>query len=703
MSLCIPAARAGAALALGVATAAAQTLPPVTVTATRTASDPFDVPASVSVVDGDELRGAARPEINLSEALATVPGLAVRDRQNHAQDLQLSIRGFGSRSTFGVRGVRLYVDGIPATMPDGQGQLSHIDLSSVGQVEVLRGPFSVLYGNSSGGVVQVTTQPGEGPPRASASYVGGSYGLSRPGARVSGSSGELGYVFSASHLALDGWREHSGVTRSVANARIDWKPGQGRSWTFVANAVDVKADDPLGLTRTQFDAAPRGVASPALAFDTRKTVRQQQAGGTHEARLTADDTVRAAAWVGTRKAVQVLAIPAGVQGNPLHPGGVIDLEREYAGTDLRWTRSFGARLQAVAGLSHEVLREHRRGFQNFAGTTLGVPGALRRDEDNRVSSADPYLQGVWKPTPRWTVTAGVRRSSVRFESRDRYIAGANGDDSGRVRFSATLPAVAALFAVSPQLRAYAAFGRGFETPTANELAYRPSGASGLNFALKPSRSDNLEVGLKGRSDPGASWRLEWNAAAFETRTRDEIVTQTNSGGRSTFQNAGATRRRGVELEAALRAGDGKVQLAQTWLDARYRDAFATCTATPCATPALVIPAGNRIPGTARSFTAIDAAWEPSAGWRAGTELRRSSRVWVNDLNGEAAPAYTTVALHAGYRMRAGAWTLEASARVDNLFDRRYAGSAIVNEGNGRFYEPAPGRNYTVKAGASYAF
>jgi iron complex outermembrane receptor protein len=685
------------------ASVAAQTLPQVTVTATRTAANPFDVPASVTVVDGDELRSAARPEINLSESLATVPGLAARDRQNYAQDLQLSIRGFGARSTFGVRGVRIYVDGIPATMPDGQGQLSHVDLSSAGQVEVLRGPFSVLYGNSSGGVVQVTTQKGEGAPRATASYVGGSYGLSRPGVRISGASGSLGYVVSASHLSLDGWREHAAVTRDVANARIDWQQAEGRSWTFVANAVDVKADDPLGLTRAQFETAPRSVDASALSFDTRKTVRQQQFGGTHDLKLGAADTVRLAAWFGERRTVQFQAIPTGAQGSALHPGGVIGLQREYAGTDVRWTHKFNAPLQLVAGISYETLREHRQGWQNFMGTALGVQGALRRDEDNRVTSVDPYVQGVWKPGDRWTVTAGVRRSSVRFESDDNFIAGTNGDDSGSVRYSATLPAFAAMFAVTPRLHAYAAFGRGFETPTGNELAYRPSGAPGLNFALKPSRSDNYELGLKGRTDPEARWRFDWNAAVFETKTRDEIVTQTNSGGRSTFQNAGATRRRGVELDGMLRSGEWKLQFAQTWLDARYRDAFATCASTPCTTPTLPIAAGNRIPGTARSFTAIDAGWQAEMGWRAGVEVRRSGRVFVNDVNSDAASSYTIVALHAGYRARAGGWLLDAGARADNLFDRRYAGSVIVNEGNGRFFEPAPGRNFTVKATATYAF
>jgi iron complex outermembrane receptor protein len=678
----------------------AQTLPPVTITATRTEADPFDVAASVTVIDGDAMRAAGRPEINLSESIAGVPGVAARERQNYAQDLQLSIRGFGARSTFGVRGVRLYVDGIPATMPDGQGQLSHIDLASAGKIEVLRGPFSVLYGNSSGGVVQVDTEPGQGSPRLTATMTAGSFGSSHPGLRLAGAEGHLGYVASVNHLGVDGYRDHSGVTRDVGNLRFDLNTGEGKTWTLVANSLDLRADDPLGLTRAQFEAAPRSVDPSAIAFNTRKTVRQQQLGVIHEARLSATDRVRVMVYGGTRDTQQFQAIPVGPQANPLHPGGVIGLQRDYSGTDLRWTHKSGAAFEVVAGLAYDHMNEHRQGWQDFAGATLGVQGALRRDEDNTVADLDPYVQGVWKPSARWTLTAGVRHSTVRFDSRDHYIVGANGDDSGSVRYSATLPAVAAMFAVTPQLHAYAAYGRGFETPTLNELAYRPSGAPGLNFALEPSHSDNVEAGLKGR----ASDRVEWNAAVFQTRTRDELVTQTNSGGRSTFQNSGATRRSGAELDATLQLRrDWQLQFAQTWLDARYADAFATCASTPCATPALMIAAGNRIPGTARSFTVAQLAWKPQRGWRGGAELRRSSRIWVNDANTEAAPSYTTLALHAGYAMEVNRWSVAASARVDNVLDRRYAGSVIVNESSGRYYEPAPGRNYTLKLTGSYAF
>ncbi|MES3000164.1 MAG: TonB-dependent receptor [Pseudomonadota bacterium] len=695
------------AVSLACAIASAQTLAPVTITATRVEAAPSDVPASVDVIDGDRLRSAGRPEVNLSEGIALVPGVFARDRQNYAQDTQLSIRGFGARSTFGVRGVRIYVDGIPATMPDGQGQLSHIDLGSAGRVELLRGPFSVLYGNSSGGVLQVFTERGEGEPVVSTSFAAGSDGLMRPGLRVTGATPSLGYVLSANHFSTDGFRDHSAAQRDVANARLDWRRGDDSDWMLVANTLNLRADDPLGLTRAQFNAAPRGVDASAIAFDTRKTVRQSQLGLSNERKLAGGDRLRVMVYAGQRETVQYQSIPTGAQGSPLHPGGVIGLERRYAGADLRWTAKrelAGQPIEWVAGFSFDTMSEHRRGWQNFIGPILGVEGALRRDEDNRVSNADPYVQAAWKFAPDWTLTAGVRHSSVRFASADNYVSGANGDDSGGVRYSATLPAVALMYAWTKDMHVYAALGRGFETPTFNELAYRPDGTPGLNFALRPSRSDNIEIGIKGRSGDAGTLRSQWTAAVFNTRTRDEIVTQTNSGGRSTFQNAGATRRQGVELSwTASLSPSWRVQAAQTWLDARYGNAFTTCSATPCLVPALAVPAGNRIPGTARSTTALELAWAPRRGWQAGAEMRRSGRVYVNDTSSDAAPSFTTLALSGGYVFDVKRWTLAATARIDNVLDRRYAGSVIVNEGNGRFFEPAPGRGYVVKLAGSYAF
>jgi iron complex outermembrane receptor protein len=673
----------------------------VVITATRVQASPFDVPASIDLIDGDTLR-EGRLQVNLSESVGGVPGLLARDRQNYAQDSQLSVRGFGARSTFGVRGVRLYVDGIPATLPDGQGQTSNIDLGSADRIEILRGPFSALYGNSSGGVIQVFTEDGSAPPTLTASVAGGSDGMLRLGAKASGAEGALGYVVSASRFRTDGYREHSAAQRDIGNAKLSWNTGESGKLTLVANSVALpRAEDPLGLTRTQYEADPRGVDPVALAFNTRKTVEQTQLGAIYERRLDAANALRVLLYGGHRGTQQFQAIPVGPQANPLHPGGVISLARDYSGTDLRWVRE-GAdrRYTLVAGIAYDGLKEHRRGYQNFVGTTLGVQGALRRDEDNRASNFDQYLQGTWRLAPRWSLDAGVRHSQVRFASDDHYVVGSNGNDSGSKRYEATLPVLGLMFAYSEGLHLYATAGRGFETPTLNELAYRPDGQPGFNFALQPSRSDNLELGLKAR---GAALG-ELTVALFGVRTRHEIVTQTNVGGRSTFQNAGATRRSGLELawSKALRE-TLSAQAALTLLDARYSEDFATCTATPCAAPNQTVRAGNRLPGTARQSLFAALAWAPPEGWRAALEARLLSRVYVNDLNSDAAASYAIAGASAGYLLRSARWRVNVFMRGDNLFGRKYAGSVIVNEGNGRFFEPAPGRTWLAGLSATLVF
>jgi iron complex outermembrane receptor protein len=675
-------------------------LAPVVVTATRTEALPFDVPASIDRVGGEAIRDARR-QVDISESLGGVPGLVARDRQNYAQDVQISVRGFGARSTFGIRGVRLYVDSIPATLPDGQGQISNVDLGSADRIEILRGPFSALYGNSSGGVLQVFTEEGSGPPTVSFGLTGGSDGMLRLGSRVSGSGNGIGYVLSASRFESDGYRNHSAAKRSVGNAKLTLKPDSDSKLTLIANSLALpKAQDPLGLSRAQFDADPRSVDPSAIAFDTRKTVDQTQLGAVYERRVDAANSWRALVYTGHRNTEQFQSIPAATQANPLHPGGVILLNRDYSGTDLRWTAKPSNDFTLVGGFAYDTLTEHRRGRQNFIGTTLGVEGALRRDEINKVSDFDPYVQAAWQFAPRWSLNAGVRHSSVRFSSEDHYIVGSNPDDSGRVDYSATLPVLGLLFAATDDVHLYATAGRGYETPTLNELAYRPSGATGLNLGLQAARSDSVEVGAKTRD---AAWG-DLNLALFETTTHDEIVTQTNVGGRSTFQNAGATRRRGLEASWSRQfAGSLRAEAAWTWLDARYRDAFKTCTATPCAAANVSVAAGNRIPGIPRSALYAALGWSPPSGWRGGIEARALSRVWVNDLNSDAAAGYATVAAYAGYTTRIGPWELGGFARIDNLAARRYAGSVIVNEGNSRFFEPAPGRTWTAGINAALAF
>ncbi|MEQ1683199.1 MAG: TonB-dependent receptor [Burkholderiaceae bacterium] len=666
-------------------------LAPVVVTATRIDTPPFDVPASIDLIGGDSIRNG-RAQVNISESLGSVPGLLARDRQNYAQDVQISVRGFGARASFGIRGVRLYVDGIPATLPDGQGQITNVDLGSADRIEVLRGPFSALYGNSSGGVIQVFSEEGTGPPTLGFGVSGGSDGALRLSAKFSGATGSFGYVASTSRFTTDGYRDHSATERTIGNVKLTLTPDNDSKFTLLANSLSLpKAEDPLGLTRAQFEADPRSVDPVANNFNTRKTVDQLQGGLVYERRLNANHSLRALVYSGKRETEQFQAIPTGPQNNPLHPGGVISLDRNYSGTDLRWT-SKGVLGEApaslVAGLAYDKLAEHRVGYQNFIGTTLGVEGARRRDENNDVSNFDQYLQAALQLTPAFSLNAGLRHSKVKFASTDHYIVGTNPDDSGSTAFTATLPVVGVMFALSPEWHLYATAGRGFETPTLNELAYRPGGATGLNFALQAARSNSVEAGVKAR----VAGLGEFTAAVFDTRTSGEIVTQTNTGGRATFQNAGATHRSGLELGgSASLGGDLRAQAAMTWLNARYSEGFGA------------VPAGNKIPGIAARSLFAGLNWAPAQGLRGGVEGRYLSKVYVNDANSDAAAGYFTVSANVGYGIGLGTWELNGFARVDNLFNRQTIGSVIVNEGNGRFFEPAPGRTWTAGVSATYSF
>ncbi|HIH9603503.1 TPA: TonB-dependent receptor PqqU [Klebsiella pneumoniae] len=669
------------------------------VTAAPTTVSELDTPAAVSVVNGDEMRQAA-PRVNLSESLGAVPGLQVQNRQNYAQDLQLSIRGFGSRSTYGVRGLRIYVDGIPATMPDGQGQTSNIDIGSVDTIEVLRGPFSALYGNSSGGVINVTSQTGTQPPTVEASSYYGSFGTWHYGMKATGAvgdgshAGDVDYTVSTNRFTTHGYRDHSGARKNLANARLGVRINDVSKLTLLLNSVDIKANDAGGLTADEWRDNPR--QSPrGDQYNTRKNTRQTQAGLRYERQLSAQDDLSVMMYAGERETTQFQSIPRAPQLKPSHAGGVIDLTRHYQGIDTRLTHRGELLVPATltAGLDYENMSERRKGYENFVmvngAPQYGEQGALRRNERNLMWNVDPYLQTQWQLTDKLSLDAGVRYSSVWFDSNDYYITPGNGDDSGDASYHKWLPAGSLKYALTDAWNVYLSAGRGFETPTINELSYRSDNQSGLNFGLKPSTNDTVEIGSKTRIGNGL-----FTAALFQTNTDNEIVVDSSSGGRTSYKNAGKTRRQGMELGLDQQFGESwRLKAAWTWLDATYRT--NVCDDASCN--------GNRIPGIARNMGYASFGYQPEQGWYAGSDIRYMSDIMANDENTAKAPSWTVVGLTTGYKWSYGRMDMDLFGRIDNLFDREYVGSVIVNESNGRYYEPAPGRNYGIGLNLAWRF
>ena len=710
--------------------------PAVTVTATSVAQPAFDTSAAVDVVSGRTLKEGQR-QVNLSETLARVPGLNIGDRNNYAQDLQISSRGFGARSSFGVRGIRLYADGIPASMPDGSGQVSHFSLSSAERVEVLRGPFSALHGNAAGGVIAIFSEEAPQGLRITPSASYGSFRTWRLGTQIAGTvnpSGSgtgnsgggitIGYTLDASQFATDGTRDHNAARRETENARLKFRLSDATTLAVTYNRVNMpNAQDALGLTRAEYTANPDQATPTALQFNTRKSTYQAQSGAVLEHAFSNANQVRVSTYYGERKIEQYQSIPVATQSGvnaATSPGGVIDLDRGFYGFDARWVHKGFARDGAyhlTAGVSREIQNELRRGYLNFVGTQLGVLGALRRNEDNRVTNFSQFVQGEWQVLPSLKLSAGARHSAVRFNSRDNFIVGANGDDSGAITYRATTPAAGAVWSITGRVNLYATAGRGFETPTFNELAYKPVG-SGLNFALKPATSRHAEVGIKAQFEGGTV-----SAALFRADTVDEIVTLTNAGGRAIFQNAGRTARRGVEIAVMKRFATGTassvtVNGAYTRIDATYRDGFLTCLIVPCAAPNVPVAAGNALPGIPRESLYLEALWRMSRGAVPGAlagpggffnhpyaaiELRRVSQMFADDRNSDAAEGYTLVNLRAGLEQRTGQWSISEFLRLDNIGNKQYAGSVVVNETNGRFFEPAARRNWTVGISAALRF
>jgi len=651
----------------------------VVVTGTRTETPAFDVPAAITAVGAETIR-AAGPLVNLSEALVRVPGLTVLNRQNYAQDLQLSIRGFGSRSTFGIRGVRLIVDGIPATMPDGQGQAANVSLPSAARIEVLRGPLALLYGNAAGGVVQVFTETGAREPTLALSSSAGPYGARRVGGTSLETAGDHSFTVDASSFRTDGYRAHSSASRDQLNAKWAWQWSGATRLDMVVNAFDQDALDPLGLTRAQWQQDPRQAPAIALTQDSRKYVRQKQAGAVLEHRFDEETALTLRAYLGERDLDNKLSVPLAAQLPASSSGGIVVFERRYAGTAAQIARRFvlgeSVTARIVAGVEYDRMADDRQGYLNNAG----VRGALRRDEDDRVANTDALLQASVDLGDRWSAITGVRSSRVRFETRDRYIAPGNPDDSGALGYRATNPVAGLTWHVDRDLNVYANVGRGFETPTFTELAYR-NGASGLNTALKAARGNHAELGAKWRAREGHS--LE--AAVFDIRTRDEIVVDTNVGGRSTFRNAGDTSRHGVEIA-----------YAGQWTSAvRAAVSFTALTAR--------FDNGKRLPGTPERSAFAEIVYSPRAGMHAAVEMVHVGRIFVNDINDDAAPAATLLNLRLGAKHRVGVIEIEPLLRLENATNRRYAGSVIVNEANRRFFEPALPRTWLASLTARYRF
>lgn len=668
-------------------------LAPVVITATKNAQSSFDLPVAIDVVEKKDIQDG-QLQMLLSESLIRVPGITAQNRNNQAQDPQISSRGFGSRSAFGVRGIRVYVDGIPLTMPDGQGQPGVVDLSAIKSIEVMRGPFSALYGNSSGGVIQMFTEDAPKTGEIGASIMFGSDDTKRQVLNAAGTTENIEYLLNVSNFETDSYREHGKGQKQQATAKFKINFSEDTKLTSLINWFDQEAQDPGGLPRNSVTGAaaapsaftnPKGVSDAAINANTRVNRSHTQIGFNLDHAFNENNSLNLITYIGTRENEQILATnPAGTSSR----ASVIS--REFYGTDLHWDNKgqiLSKPYLVSVGLNYGRSKDAR------LDTNITPTVALNRDENNIVDNFDQYIQGKISILNNIDIHAGARHTKVKLEVKDKFISGFNLDNSGTVEYKKTTPVIGAVWKVTPIINLYANYGRGFETPTFIEAAYNStSGNATPNLNLKPSESRNFELGAKAF----ISDNTQANLNLFRITTKDELVVSTSNSGRSVYTNANDTKRTGAELSIDSKfANNISTYFSYSLLNAKFDSDFGAITS------------GNKIPGTYKTQLYGEAAWKYAPlGFSTAFEGRHNSKVYVNDTNTDTAPSYTIFNLRAGFEQNISNWHLSEFLRVENIFDKDYIGSVRINDTTatgGRFYEPASDRTYLLGLNANYKF
>jgi iron complex outermembrane receptor protein len=642
-----------------------------------------ELPMAAGVVSRAEL-GRGQPSLGLDEAMTTIPGVYVANRWNYSLDQRLSIRGAGSRANFGMRGLKVYLDGVPQTLPDGQSQLTNVEFAALDRVEVLRGASSSLYGNASGGALLLNTvSPSEGPSSLNARVEAGSFGTVKWLAGGTLQSGPWSAGLQLSQFSFDGFRQNSAAESRQLAAVARRTIGSGTVLTFRVVAADnPHAENPGALTAAELATKPDSAAGGNILRGADKSVSQQQVS------LKMDTPVGRGVlslmgfglW---RDLENPLATPPPGTGRPPNAGTYNSIDRAAGGFRGEWSTPLTSSLGMTIGADLQLMRDDRENRVSSAGVPTEE---ILLDQREKVMEAGPFVQFRWRPNPRFTVDAGTRYDAVRFQVEDHLLS--DGIDHGGDRtMSALSGSVGVAFQASGQVSLYAQGSTAFETPTTTELVNQTGASAGFNPELDPQRAVNIEAGFRGRFGI-----LDLSATGFVTNVRDAIIQVREVGGRAFFANAGETRNRGIEAGANVMVGEHlSLQAAYTLADYTFTDYIIVNGAVSDTLT------GNRLSGVPRNFLRAGVRAGPFAGFTFDVDQVMSSSLFADDLNtvevADWGAGVTNV--RATWTGRTGGLQLTPFIALQNAFDRSYVGSVTINGAFGRVFEPSPGRNAYV--------
>ncbi|MBM2830853.1 MAG: TonB-dependent receptor [Gammaproteobacteria bacterium] len=685
----------------------------IKVTATRVEKSLFKVPAAMGVINQDDIQ-LGRQQLGLDEFLVNIPGLFLQDRHNFAQDLRISIRGFGARSNFGIRGIKIYSDGLPLTLPDGQGNVDEIDLGSTRRLEVIRGPASSLYGASSGGVINIFTEDGPDTPFVQGRFNYGSYDFQNYQIKTGGQYDQINYLFNISRLNLDGFRDHSKVESNGINGKFRYDLDPTSNLTLVVNAVNQPiSDDPGGLiagevagTTTlaacraagfKVNDGRKAAACRNVAYDAGESVDQQKFGLIYRKHFGEKHEILLRNYYLWRDFQNKLpAGGGGLLGNSVENSAWVEFGRFFlgGGGQYIYTDSFlGHRNRFTVGFDIDAQEDDRQRYNNV----LGAQGALRFDQIEQVESRGVYAQNEFSLLDNLELTVGARYDVIDYEVEDHFLTDVTGDDSDSVDFDHVSPMVGLLWSPIEEINLYGNVSTAFETPTTTEFANPVASgtAGGLNTSLKPQTATNYEIGVKGLI-PAVP--LHYDFAVFHIDTEDEFVPLTVAGaplGRSFLENAEETTRDGYEALVSWQPIPGlTVTGSYTYSDFEFEQFTST---------AGTVFSGNKIPGIPENQFHGEISYYHPSGWYGIWDMLHVDSLYVDNANilANQNPDYHVANLRLGYVREYGNFEISPFLGINNMFNEEYNGNVRINAVGGRFFEPAPPRN--VYGGISVRF
>ena len=646
----------------------------VTISSSRFIAKDIQTPLAITVIDQSRLQ-IGQSKMSVFESLGAVSGVFAMNSENFNQDLRISIRGFGARSAFGIRGIKVIVDGIPESIPDGTSKLGNLDVGTMERMEIIKGPSSGLYGNASGGVISIFTENPTSPFAEIQTQIG-AYGLQRYQFKAGQTVNKWTYFVSASRLTSTGFRDHSALERNFYNGKLIYHFSENTKFTFLANHTDSpKAEDAGGLTQMDIDKNRRQVRQQNLDFDASETFKQSRIALIYDQRINEKHALNARVFYLNRDFASK---------QPLEPSGQIAFQRNFAGGGFNYQFTTN-KYRLKTGLDLENQQDNRQRYDN---KKEGIRSTLRLDQQEEFNNIGIFLLQELSLSTKFRLSLNTRFDDIQLKISDKFLS--DGNQSATQSFQRFSPMVGLSFSPTPSSSIYTNISTNFETPSLNELSNNPSGTGGFNSNLNPQKSRNYEVGYKGIL--GKKFRAD--VALFYIEVEDEIVPYQLAGqvGRNYFRNAGLSERKGLELGLTYKILVGlTAYFNYTYSDFQYKS-YQTAAGKFD---------GNILPGIPKHNIYGEIRYFSAKGFYTTAQVRKISKIYADDTNTAQNNEYVTVNLKAGYQVKIGNFQIEPFVGMNNVFNEIYNANVQINATANRYFEPAQGS--FVFGGISFRF